>query len=108
MNIQGDLNSDGNIRIDGNVKGTVSTKQNVQVGEKALILANITAGSAGVAGKIEGNLKISGQLTLLRTANIKGDVACQSLKVEDGAIFNGKCVMGGALETSLTSSSVEE
>lgn len=94
VKIQGDLNSDGNIRIDGQVQGTVSTKQNVQIGENAIITADVTAGNATIGGKVKGNVKIAGQLYLQKSAHITGDITCSSLKVDDGAVFNGKCSMG--------------
>ena len=95
VKIQGDLNSDGNIRIDGQVSGTISTKQSVQVGDGAFIKADVSAGNASIAGHVQGNLNITGQLTLQGTAKISGDISCSVLRVEDGAQFNGKCSMGG-------------
>ncbi len=95
VKIQGDLNSEGNIRIDGQVSGTVKTSQSVQVGEAAKIAADIMAGSAVIAGEVQGNLKISNNLILQSTARITGDIACSVLRVEDGALFTGKCSMGG-------------
>src|SRR6185436_1090282 len=96
VKIQGDLNSEGNIRIEGSVAGKVKTSQSVQVGEAAKIAADVHAGNAIVAGEIQGNMKISGSLILLKTARIAGDISCTTLRVEDGALFSGKCHMGGS------------
>jgi len=96
VKIQGDLNSEGNIRIEGSVSGKVKTTQSVHVGEAAKLTADIFAGNAVVAGEVQGNLKISSNLILLKTARINGDIACAILRVEDGAQFTGKCAMGGS------------
>jgi cytoskeletal protein CcmA (bactofilin family) len=96
VKIQGDLNSEGNIRIEGSVSGKVKTSQSVNVGEAAKLTADIFAGSAVVSGEVQGNMKIAGNLILLKTARINGDIACAILRVEDGAQFTGKCTMGGA------------
>ncbi len=48
-----------------------------------------------VGGEIQGNLKISGHLILQSTAKVLGDIVCTVFRVEDGAQFSGKCVMGG-------------
>jgi cytoskeletal protein CcmA (bactofilin family) len=95
VKIQGDLNSEGNIKIEGQVSGKVKTSQSVFVIPGAKITADILAGNAVIGGEISGNLKISGHLILQSTAKILGDVACTVLRVEDGAQFSGKCVMGG-------------
>ncbi len=94
VKIQGDLNSEGNIKIEGQVNGKVKTSQGVFINEGAKILADVQAGNAVIGGEIQGNLKIMGHLILQGTSKITGDINCQILRVEDGAIFSGKCVMG--------------
>ncbi len=95
VKIQGDLNSEGNIKIEGHVTGKVTTTQSVYVGQAAKITADILAGNAIIAGEIMGNIKVGGNLILQGTAKIKGDISCSILRVEDGAIFSGKCSMNG-------------
>ncbi len=96
VKIQGDLKSEGNIRIEGQVNGKIKTSQSVYIGEGAKIAADMVAGNATVAGEIQGNAKISGNLILLPSARVVGDISCAILRVEDGAQFTGKCIMGGA------------
>ena len=96
VKIQGDLNSEGNIRIEGSVSGKVKTSQSVFVNQGAKIAADVLAGNAVIGGDVQGNLKISGHLILQATAKVSGDIACQILRVEDGAQFSGKCAMEGA------------
>ena len=95
VKIQGDLNSEGNIRIEGQVSGKVKTSQSVFVNPTAKIAADVLAGNAVIGGEVQGNLKITGHLILQSTARITGDLACSILRVEDGAIFTGKCSMNG-------------
>lgn len=97
VKIQGDLNSEGNIRIEGQVAGKVNTSQSVHVGEAAKIAADVHAGNAIVAGEIQGNVKVVGNLILQATARVAGDITCSILRVEDGAQFTGKCSMKGAV-----------
>ena len=96
VKIQGDLNSEGNISIEGQVAGKVSTSQGVFVKTGARITADIIAGNAVIGGEVQGNLRISGHLILQPSAKILGDIACQILRVEDGAQFTGKSNMKGA------------
>ncbi len=95
VKIQGDLNSEGNIKIEGQVSGKVKTSQSLFVIPGAKIIADVLAGNAVVGGEIQGNLKISGHLILQSTARILGDISCSVFRVEDGALFTGKCIMGG-------------
>ena len=96
VKIQGDLNSEGNIRIEGSVTGKVQTTQSVHIGEAASIQADMQAGNAIIAGQVQGNIKVTGNLILQSTARVNGDIACGVLRVEDGALFSGKCNMKGA------------
>jgi cytoskeletal protein CcmA (bactofilin family) len=107
VKIQGDLNSEGNIRIEGSVLGKVNTTQSVHIGEAAVIQADIQAGNAIIAGQVQGNIKVSGNLILQATARVNGDLACTVLRVEDGALFTGKCSMKGAAVDKKTVSSNE-
>lgn len=108
VKIQGDLNSEGNIRIEGSVTGKVNTTQSVHIGEAAVITADMHAGNAIVAGQVQGNIKVTGNLILQSTARVNGDIACGILRVEDGALFSGKCNMkGAAVEKSKTQVSNE-
>lgn len=98
VKIQGDLNSEGNVRIEGHVSGKVKTSQSVYVGSGAKITADVIAGNAVIGGEVQGNLKVTGNLIMQSTARISGDVTCAILRVEDGALFSGKCIMTGAPE----------
>ena len=51
VKIQGDLNSEGNIRIEGSVTGKIVTTQSVHVGDAAVIVADMQAGNAIIAGQ---------------------------------------------------------
>jgi cytoskeletal protein CcmA (bactofilin family) len=94
VKIQGDLNSEGNIKIEGQVNGKVKTSQSVFAIQGSKIVADVLAGNAVVGGEVQGNIKITGQIILQSTARILGDISCQVLRVEDGAQFTGKCIMG--------------
>jgi cytoskeletal protein CcmA (bactofilin family) len=95
VKIQGDLNSEGNVKVEGQVAGKIKTSQSVFVNPGAKIAADVLAGNAVIGGEVQGNLKIAGHLILQSTARILGDIACQVLRVEDGASFSGKCTMNG-------------
>ena len=93
IKVKGDFHGEGDIIIEGSVEGEISTKQFISVGANAKIIANIKANSAKIAGRINGNLKISGYLEILQTAIINGDVSASDISIEKGAIVHGNLNM---------------
>lgn len=94
--VEGDFASDGNILVKGTVSGNVTTSRVLRVEHGAKILANVKAGEAFISGHIKGNVRVAERLELMETAQIVGDVQCQTLVVAAGAILQGKIAMRGA------------
>lgn len=107
VKIQGDLNSEGGIRVEGQVTGKIKTTQNFYAAQGARIVADISAGNAVIGGEVQGNIKVSGQLILESSGRVTGDIACSVLRVEDGAVFTGKCSMNGNGKTAAPSAAAE-
>jgi cytoskeletal protein CcmA (bactofilin family) len=93
--IQGDLTSEDSIKIEGQLIGTIKTSKTLIVSENAKVMAEVEAESAVIGGEVQGHLQISGRLVLLSTARVAADVSCPTLRVEEGALFTGKCHMAG-------------
>ena len=93
--IQGELTSQGSIKIAGQVAGTIKTSQAIIVAQNAKVQAEIEAESAIIGGETQGHLNISGRLVLLSTAKVAADITCLILRMEEGALYSGKCVMDG-------------
>ena len=97
--IKGDIHSKGFFRIDGSIEGKVSTPSKVVLGKTGFIKGTLTCENADIEGKFEGNLDVSGILSLKSTAYIVGDVVVGKLAVEPGATFNASCTMKGSKKT---------
>lgn len=93
VKIKGDFNCQGNIIVEGIVEGNIKTDNDLYVGEKAVITADVKAKNAKISGKIVGNIKIENYLEITSTANILGDVEIGNLSISKGAFLNGKCTM---------------
>lgn len=94
VKVEGNFVSRGNILIDGEVKGSIKTDQDLRVGEKAKVTANVVATNVLISGEIQGNLKVSGTLELSPSAKIFGDIEAKVFVVAAGAMISGKCLMG--------------
>lgn len=93
VKVKGDFHGLGNIMVDGIVNGSIKTNGNLQVGEKAKVMADVAAKEAKIGGEIKGNVKVKGYLEITSTAKIIGDIETTSLSIERGAILNGRCTM---------------
>ena len=62
----------------------------------------IICDDADIEGKFEGNLNVSGTLTLKATAHIEGEVIVGKLSVEPGATFNATCTMHGTPKANIS------
>ena len=91
--LKGDVSSTGFFRIDGMVEGNVKTPSKVVLGKSGVIKGTLTCENADIEGHFEGNLRVSGTLSLRSTAIIEGDVVVGKLAVEPGATLNASCVM---------------
>ena len=89
----GDITSSGFFRIDGTIERTLEKPSKVVLGKSGLIKGKLVCGDADLEGRVEGEMHVSGTLTLKSSARIQGQVVVGKLSVEPGAIFNGTCSM---------------
>jgi len=93
VKLKGTLKSDGNVTINGSVSGEIQTKADVFIGGSAELKANISAKNAIIAGIIQGNIKVEGELKITETGKVFGDLQAKVLNITPGAVFSGKSVM---------------
>ncbi len=93
VNVEGDFASEGNIIVKGSVSGSVHTSKHLLIEQGAKIMANVDAGSATISGTVKGNLRVKESLELTAGAIVLGDIKVKVLKVEAGALLQGKIVM---------------
>ncbi|MFH1522695.1 MAG: polymer-forming cytoskeletal protein [Patescibacteria group bacterium] len=98
VKVKGNFNGQGNIIVEGALEGSLKTAGNVFIGDKAKIIASISAQQAKIGGEVNGNIKVKKSLDIVASAKIFGDIECSSLSVEPGAILNGKCTMATSME----------
>lgn len=92
--VKGTINTENDIRIAGNTDGEVISKGKLIVTSSGHVEGGVDALDADIAGKVEGELRISNKLSLRQSAVINGDIFAKTLIVEEGAEMNGTCRMG--------------
>jgi cytoskeletal protein CcmA (bactofilin family) len=94
--VEGKLRTPGSIRVDGRIVGEVTATQNVSVGSTGDIDGNITAKNVTIGGKIKGMVVAQEKLVFEAKAVVRGDIRAAKLVIDEGALFDGKCMMSEA------------
>lgn len=104
--ITGNIVSDSNLIIEGLINGNVICSGKVHVGTTGRIAGNLSATNAEFEGSQEGELSIDNLLILRSTARIKGNINTLKLNIEEGAFFEGACVMKSPVSSANFAQSV--
>ena len=89
----GHLNFEGTVRIDGYFEGDIYTTDNLIVGEKAHIKAEVKVGTIMIQGKVEGDIVATRKVQITSKGQIIGNIAAPALQIEDGAVVDGQITM---------------
>lgn len=105
--INGNINCNGKITITGEilgdskatefyadkakVEGEVVTSGAVKIGMGSVIIGNITASSAIVAGAIKGDIDVQGTVVVDNSAVVMGNIKSKSVQINNGAVIEGFC-----------------
>lgn len=93
--IKGDLTASADLHVEGRVEGDITCASLIQ-GETSEIVGAVKVQSARLAGIVRGTIS-AGELTILKSAKINGDVQYDSLTIEPGAQVDGRLSVGCAL-----------
>jgi cytoskeletal protein CcmA (bactofilin family) len=86
--IKGDVHATADLHIDGRIEGDVTCTSLVQ-GESSEVIGAISADSARFSGIVRGSINV-GELVILKSARIYGDVHYDALTIEQGAQVEGR------------------
>ena len=76
-----------NAQIEGNIEAYGSIK----IGQGSVIVGNIAATSAVIAGAVKGDIDIQGPVIIDASAVIVGDIKSKSVQINNGATIEGRC-----------------
>lgn len=100
--ITGDINSEVNIVIEGEIHGNIKCSSKVIIGTSGRVQGNLNCVHAEIEGEMDGEMTIENLLILKSSAKILGDIQTLKLTIEEGAYFEGKCVMKSTKSTKHT------
>ncbi|HEY2094388.1 MAG TPA: polymer-forming cytoskeletal protein [Thermoanaerobaculia bacterium] len=99
---KGELDFEDTMRIDGKFNGTITSKNELIVGESAHIDGDIHVGRIAISGTVVGKIKADQRVEIHRNGKVYSDVDTPALIIEEGAIFQGNCVMGDRKSANVT------
>lgn len=73
------------------VEGEVVSSGTVKIGAGSVIIGNITASSAVIAGAVKGDIDVQGPVVVDTSAVIMGNIKSRSVQINNGAIIEGFC-----------------
>ena len=91
---KGELEFEDTMRIDGRFNGKIVSKNELIVGESAHIDGDIHVGRIAISGTVVGKIVADQRVEIHRNGKVYSDIDTPALIIEEGAIFQGNCVMG--------------
>ncbi len=92
---KGELSADEDLIIEGHIEGSIAHhKKHLTVGKQGRVKADIHANSVIILGKLVGDIHSEGMVSLAKGADVRGNIFCSRIVMEDGARFKGKIDMG--------------
>ncbi|MCR5676134.1 MAG: polymer-forming cytoskeletal protein [Lachnospiraceae bacterium] len=95
LNVTGAL--DGNLTAaeiyaeNARITGEVRSQGAAKIGQSTVIIGNIYASSAVIAGAVKGDIDVHGPVVLDTTAIVMGNIKSQSVQINNGAVVEGMC-----------------
>ena len=99
---KGELEFEDTMRIDGKFNGRIRSKNELIVGESAHIEGEIHVGRIAISGTVMGKITADQRVEIHRNGKVYSDIETPALVIEEGAIFQGNCVMGDKKGGSVT------
>lgn len=96
VSFKGELTFERLLRIDGTFEGILVSKGKIIVGPQGYVKANIELEEAVIAGVVEGNITVTGRVSLQGRAMVTGDIQAGSLCVDEGVRLCGYVSIQGA------------
>ena len=99
---KGELEFEDTMRIDGKFNGRIQSKNELIVGESAHIEGDIHVGRVAISGTVIGKIVADQRVEIHRNGKVYSDIDTPALVIEEGAIFQGNCVMGDRKGANVT------
>jgi cytoskeletal protein CcmA (bactofilin family) len=104
----GSLTGQGTVRVDGRFRGEILTSDSLILGKSGDVEADVEVREALIAGRVTGKVFASERVVLQAGSHLEGDVFTNSLVIEEGVYFNGRCVMSNQADVRRESTRLDD
>ena len=73
------------------ITGEVVSEGAVKIGQSSVIIGNISAKSAVIAGAVKGDIDVMGPVILDASAIVMGNIKSKAVQINNGAVIEGMC-----------------
>lgn len=73
------------------INGEIVSEGAVKIGASSVIIGNISATSAAIAGAVKGDIDVKGPVILDASAIVMGNIKSKSVQINNGAVIEGMC-----------------
>lgn len=73
------------------INGEIRSNGSVKIGQSSLVIGNIFAVSAVIAGAVKGDIDVQGPVILDTSAVVMGNIKSKSVQINNGAMIEGMC-----------------
>lgn len=105
--VEGNIEILGKLNITGNIEGAstaadvyaekaringdIHSSGSIKIGQSTIIIGNIFATSAVIAGAVKGDIDVKGPVVLDTSAIVMGNIKSKSVQINNGAVIEGLC-----------------
>ena len=105
--INGNVTCNGKLAVTGTINGNSSASEifadvakiegeivstgTVKIGAGSVIIGNISAASAVIAGAVKGDIDVQGPVVVDTSAVVMGNIKSRSVQINNGAVIEGFC-----------------
>lgn len=73
------------------ITGELRSNGSIKIGQSTVIIGNVYANSAVIAGAVKGDIDVKGPVILDASAIVMGDIKSKSVQINNGAVIEGMC-----------------
>ncbi len=73
------------------ITGDLKCEGSIKVGQSTVVIGNVYATSAVIAGAVKGDIDVRGPVILDASAIVMGDIKSKTVQINNGAVIEGMC-----------------
>lgn len=90
INMSGEIDSCDHLMVEGTVEAALKGAKLLEIAETGTFYGTVEIEEATIAGRFEGDITVSGRLTVKSSGVITGSIAYRDLEIETGAVVDGR------------------